>query len=330
MRHIVSSLTLLSCAVLTACGGGGGGSSTPTVTQLPLTTLSSSNYQTVAGSSVSGTKGVMSSAQYTSILTGVDGNISPNWARFSLEQLSRLPGLFTGAATLQGITQTQTQACNSGRVIVTVTDQNGNQQPDAGDSMSMVFEQCFSTATNSTMSGTMTFVINTTPTGDLASPIYSFDASLGFSNVSIATGSVLSTANGTLRVASTRTGLNLGFDSISTAAFVASTSAGGQTDTSTITEFNATENYSAAGTSSLLNGIVGSTSMGGSVSIRTTSPLLQNYNTAYPYAGRIVMTGAGNAQAIVNVNNQNSVTVQFDATGDGIIDQQQTLAWSAL
>ena len=165
--------------LLAACGGGGSSSvNNPQAAGALL--ITASNYQAVAQES-------MSSAYYllqsTSLVTGAQVASDRVLLSFGLAQLPKFNQWFAAAPRLvTGATTTQTILCSGGgSMSVSATDVNGNQQVDAGDSVSMNLANCLEggLSMNGSMAASFTAI-----TGNLDSNVYSAAMTMSFTNLS--------------------------------------------------------------------------------------------------------------------------------------------------
>jgi len=126
---------------------------------------------------------------------------------FGRAQIARMGHWFATAPKLvTGATYTETQACSGGgSLTATITDVNGNNDMDVGDSATVVATNCVEAALS--MNGTVTIGV-TALSGDLNTDRYSATLTLTFTNLaaSSAAGSVI--GNGNITVALASTGLN--------------------------------------------------------------------------------------------------------------------------
>ena len=74
--------------------------------------------------------------------------------------------------------------------------------------------------------------------------------------------------------------------------------------------------------------------MGGSISVSTSSPILQNVADPYPYAGVLVLTGANNTKVRVTAMGDGSPTgivrIEYDIDGTPGYENFEDLTWAEL
>lgn len=322
--------TALVCAVLAACGGGGGGGSSNDYST-PVT-LTTSNYQSVVSSSISGIQAMGSLSDFgssmASALTGASTTSAPKWASFGLQQLARVSALLpTATDSLTGVIQQQNSNCtNGGTRTLSVNDANNNQQLDAGDSFSVTFSNCVEGT--DTAQGSLSMVLTTRAINSTTN--YSIDVAMTFGNLVIASGGLTSTANGSLRLVSSRTAADQGSDTISCSSFSASGSSGGVTQHGSLINFTESNSLTPSGNIVSFSGTVSSSDFGGSVTIATPVAFVVSTADTYPHTGTMVLTGSGNGKVTMTAINNTQISLALDANGDGTSETTNTLAWSAL
>jgi hypothetical protein len=329
-RFLHGGALVLASAALAACGGGGGSSPAAPPVQAARVTLSAGNYEAAANEGTAAAMDMTSIATTNNVLIGVGSSAKPNWTAFGLQQVARLPELFrAGTNHLAGVSSTQTLACiNGGTISATAVDNNGNGSLDAGDKATLVFTNCIESP--ATLNGTITLTVNTISGTPGSYPI-ALDVTMTFQGLRIVTPSLTAGADGNIRVASSRTGFQLGSDSITSTTFSESATVGATTYSRSIANFSAAVTYGATFTSSTIQGVIGSSALGNAtIAISTPQPFLKFYTDAYPYTGVFVVTGANNGTATVTALNNTQVSIALDANGDGTPEVTVIKLWSAI
>jgi hypothetical protein len=324
------SLVALVFFGLAACGGGGGNPAPAPAPQAARVALTSANYETATIEAAASGFSLANNASLNSLLIGVGASAAPRWTALGMQQFNKLPELFRlNSNHLVGASLVQTVACSQGgSATLTLSDNNGNGIADAGDRATFVFSNCIESA--GTITGTLTLAVNT-QSGAIGSYPFTVDVTMTFQALRVAVGTVVATADGNIRVASSRTGFQLGTDSISSTSFAVAATVAGTTYSRSISDYIAAVTYGASATSSTLQGVIGSSALGNAnVSIKTTRPFLQFYTDPYPYDGVLVVSGANNGTATLTTLNNTQVSIALDANGDGTPEFTVTKLWSAI
>jgi hypothetical protein len=334
MNAYLKLAPLFLTALISACGGGDGGGGTPTnpPTSATPVTVTANNYSTVGRESNAATLAVTELAVNFNYLTAAELSTEPAWTAFGLAQWRVLAPHFGshGRSTVAGVTFTETLACNAGGSITYVTtDVNGNDQPDAGDSLAATFNSCG--YLGATVTGSMTILIATTPTGDLAGYPFSVGLTMVFNNLRIAGSAYTSTANGDITLQTSRSAFFIGTDRVSVTSFSAVAAVGATTRTRTVSEYVATLDFGASESNTRFSGTVASSELGNqSVVIASTNDFKRRYTEAYPYQGAATSTGANGGKVGLTVVDATTVTLSLDANGDGTAEQSTNVAWDSL
>jgi hypothetical protein len=321
---------------LAACGGGGGGSdggANGSAATLPTIAVTSANYVSVANESAAASSDLLDLSTVSTdsgALVGAQKSSAPNWTAFGLSKaadaLNRLDPL---PAVLVGAVVTRSLPCNSGTILVSVNDGNGNQVLDGGDSATLVFNNC-ADPTADTVNGSLTLGFNAQPTGTLGGSAYTFDATVVFTSLSVASADFKATADGVLRLVSVRTGLTTGSDVLSTPSFAVSVVAGGSTYKRSLSNFSARVDLLGAQTSTSFSGIVSSSALSnGSVAFATVNPFVQSTSALFPASGSATATGTSGKTTLTALD-ATQVRIDLDANSDGGVDATQTKPWNSI
>ena len=336
-RLVPSGLSLVSTALLlSACGGGGGGGGAvtePLPARQPLA-ITSSNYQTVAAQSV-GTGSYMKDAG-TSTVLGVEAQALPQPLWLAQREALRLAARFSqaqGTVVVQGATRTVVQPCSlGGSIEVTLVDANGNQNLDAGDSMSLKASACRDT--DGTLDGTMDYSLKTV-SGTFGADQYSATVSAKLTNLRVTSSAGSISGQGEFQMTITATAANTTSVALTIPSLVTSgTGASGSFQT-TLTSFSLSVNTvpSGAGYRSTLSfgGTVNSTVLESrDITLSTPVALVQESIGSYPTSGQILAKGANGSQVRVTAQPEGKALVELDANGDNAFETSTTKNWTDL
>ena len=322
----ISSITLALVTLLAACGGGSSSVNNPQAAGALL--ITASNYQAVAQES-------MSSAYYllqsTSLVTGAQVASDRVLLSFGLAQLPKFNQWFAAAPRLvTGATTTQTILCSGGgSMSVSATDVNGNQQVDAGDSVSMNLANCFEggLSMNGSMAASFTAI-----TGNLDSNVYSAAMTMSFTNLSAGTSAGSATGNGSISIALSSTAVNNSTVTLTVASFATSGNYGGVSSTRSLQDLTISDTRTPSGL-----GFLSSTSIAGTLTssalesrpftLSTVAPLLRASSENYPSSGQLKAVGMNGSQVRFTAQSQTNVMIEVDADGNGVYEASVTKQW---
>ena len=322
----ISSITLALVTLLAACGGGSSSVNNPQAAGALL--ITASNYQAVAQES-------MSSAYYllqsTSLVTGAQVASDRVLLSFGLAQLPKFNQWFAAAPRLvTGATTTQTILCSGGgSMSVSATDMNGNQQVDAGDSVSMNLANCFEggLSMNGSMAASFTAI-----TGNLDSNVYSAAMTMSFTNLSAGTSAGSATGNGSISIALSSTAVNNSTVTLTVASFATSGNYGGVSSTRSLQDLTISDTRTPSGL-----GFLSSTSIAGTLTssalesrpftLSTVAPLLRASSENYPSSGQLKAVGMNGSQVRFTAQSQTNLLIEVDADGNGVYEASVTKQW---
>ena len=322
----ISSITLALVTLLAACGGGSSSVNNPQAAGALL--ITASNYQAVAQES-------MSSAYYllqsTSLVTGAQVASDRVLLSFGLAQLPKFNQWFAAAPRLvTGATTTQTILCSGGgSMSVSATDVNGNQQVDAGDSVSMNLANCFEggLSMNGSMAASFTAI-----TGNLDSNVYSAAMTMSFTNLSAGTSAGSATGNGSISIALSSTAVNNSTVTLTVASFATSGNYGGVSSTRSLQDLTISDTRTPSGL-----GFLSSTSIAGTLTssalesrpftLSTVAPLLRASSENYPSSGQLKAVGMNGSQVRFTAQSQTNVLIEVDADGNNVYEASVTKQW---
>lgn len=321
--------TALAVGLLSACGGGGGDAGTP-VTPAALA-LDSSNYVTAAQLAVSaGAYLVDSSRLVVAAQTGRSGAST----RAAMAQMELLAGRFARAPKLiTGAVSSFTEACSGGGTVnISVNDQNGNGNFDAGDSMSLSFLACVEDG--STINGGLDIALSAL-SGAFGSSSYSATVGMVLKNLSASDATSSETGNGQMSLRVTAAGAYNETVTVEVPALSTSGTLGGVAVSSTLSGFALTLSQRPAGNgyneSISISGTLGGSTLGGkSITVSTATPIVRDWNALLPRAGLVMVRGAAGSQVRVTVQANGTVLIELDADGNGAYETSVTRTWAQL
>lgn len=324
MRHFV--ILVVTSAVLTACGGGGDAGSSTSTTDTSIA-LSSSNYVDVSKQAVATS---FSLANNAGLLTGAQVSDSNVLIAFSKAQLPKVAGwLASTPAMLTGATQTQTEYCTGGGSLsVVMTDLNGNQNLDSGDSAAITANNCVFSGT--TINGQLS-VAYSSITGNLDAYPYAFSATVTLNNLTTKSAQITTQGTGsfTLSVSgasSSSSTVSLNASSLSTASTY-----GGMTYSATLTNYIIAETLGATSSTTSVSGALNTSQLGSNtLTTATITPFTRFYANAYPSSGQVTVVASKGGKVRLTVQSSTTVLIELDANGDGNYETWTTRLWSEL
>ncbi|WP_367066784.1 hypothetical protein [Oryzisolibacter sp. LB2S] len=323
-----SSLALLASAVvLTACGGGGGGDSadiniSPSAAPATLTT---ENYVAVAQKTLSSNAFLLDSA---SLVTGAQVSDPQLLMRFAREQMSHVPAWFAQtSAQAVGVVQTDTENCpGGGTLTLSLDDRNGNDEADAGDSVTVTANNC--TYEDAKLNGRLKLTVQSVQ-GNPESYPFSMKAALEFSALSAQSAQATHTGDGSLDLTISIKSYNAHSVALATPSFTLTSTYGGSTTTETLRDYEASLDADASGYVTSVQGMLLSSALDSkSVTIATTTPFRRTHAQPNPASGSAVISGAAGAKVRVTAIDTTSVKIELDADGDGAYEKATPMSWS--
>ena len=328
-RMLCASLLV---AALTAGGGGGGDTTAPAAAPAPSATpISAANADAVAARGYETANALFdaSSAASEQLKAGT-GSTGLDLVRFSLAQIRSLaagqggvgPSAKGAASSAKGTTTDSLTCPSGGSITVTATDLNNNGAADAGDSASITFDAC--AADGVVASGSMGFVFvayTTSAAADTASVTVTFNA------LRIAEGNNVSSASGDMTLAATisnvspfTTDVTLSGSKLTLVDGAENRTLAGYSGRLLIDDTRRTYSYAVAGA-------VSGSGLPGTLTLSTPIPIAGTL-AGNPTTGRIVVTGASNAQVSLTASPPTGVELALDANGDGTPESRRVLTWA--
>ncbi len=307
---------ILGIGVLTACGGGGGGGDDGGSTTREPLTINASNGRRVAVEVVQGSQSITRSGGV--LVFAADGSHAH----------SSLPGVraLTYSLALERLAagvplgdvataDSQSLACpEGGTVTINVSDNNGNNQLDAGDSAGLTFDNCAEGGI--VQNGTVALKVGTIqgdPNSNSAD--WSFQFFFGFDNYTISSDDENFGLDGDYALAASY--------EASTAVFRFATSGSelnftNNTDRASIADFNFVERlFSAASRfAARYDFVYDAGDFAGSVDV-TTNAAFKGIENFPPESGKLTIRGADNTRVVVQATGGGMAKISVDANGDG-------------
>lgn len=312
---VLYATSVISLALLAACGGGGGDSGTPISPVSSSLSISAANYQQVA-QVVMSTTGYLTDAGDFAL--GEPSGAAAQSTRHVKAQQAR-----------PRATSSETLSCTQGGSLqLSFNDQNNNGSWDVGDTLRATAINCREDGL--TLQGGLGLNAKAL-SGSFGSGSYSATLQLSLENFIITEGSDTSTGNGNLdmqiSVTAGTTELTLVVDAIS----VAGTEAGQLYNHSLRdARLNLRLPLAGGGTSST-SGTVSSSKLGDkSVRIETPTPFVTAAQAQFPSSGQMLISGANGSKLRLSAQSAALALLELDADGDGSYETRSTKAWSEL
>lgn len=311
---------------LAACGGGGGGDGGITPPQAsPKLAISSANYQQVSSAAVSGAMFLQDSGS----LVGGGPRIR------AMAPLQQSAGLvrraMSVAATVRPASSVQTSlACSlGGQLQFTLTDANGDNQLNAGDSLVIEAQAC--REVDSTVSGRLTLNV-ASATGVFGSSSYSLSLQMSMVDFSVVSQGGTTVGRGSITLSLSQQATGAADLALDTVELNVTHTVAGTPSSETLSNTHLAVHIEPSGRSSLTFG--GSLKSSGFdnklVDISTPTPWVQLPGDRYPSSGQLLIRGDAGSQVRVTVLNRSQVQLELDANGDGVFETSVIKAWTEL
>ena len=334
MKFTHSFIPWVLAGLLGACGGTGGSDAPPPPP--PTATLTSANMDIAAQDAVSAAFTPVMAAQMLTGAQVTDERVLFSWA---FAQMDQLPSYMASAAihrSLAGVSTTETFPCSlSGTLAVTINDADNNDVVSAGDSLAIAANNC--AESSGTLSGSLTFAINSLSGGPFMSNAYSAGLTLTFANFTVTGPQFSASANGTLSMSLDVAGQYAYTSAVSTPSLTVSGTYGNVTRTRTLASYSATTTRAPNATATYqtshsVSGSLSSTALGSqTIAFSTPAAFVTLGADNYPSWGEVLITGAQGAKLRVKAISNTQVTEELDADGNGAYEVGPiTVAWSTL
>ncbi len=332
VSFVLSAITL---ALLCACGGGGdGGGGSHFTGGSQSVTITPTNQTPVARAAVAGGFAV-AQTQTSGTSTAASLTTRAHAVQYAIGRaLDVSTGLSTGRRTTASASAhpaangTATVNCAAGGSFTTsFTDKDNNSALSIGDVVTVTFNQCRDSSTES-LSGTIAVSVTALTDAD------HFTATAAMQSLTVVENDLSSSINGSVTLAEANatqesdTTITVGSSGLAVA-----TSSSSYSDSITFgnnTRIVTRDYATPAETTVTLDGTISSTALGGGLTLATLLPVLQLDNAAYPSAGQVLVTGANKSALLMTVLNATQVQLQLDADGDGKYEATSSVAWSSL
>ena len=323
----------LSTVFVTACGGGGSG--TPDTPDTPaMSVINSANQSLTTQEAVSTAFLPLFSTQ---TLIGAQSTDESALFKVARTQLNKLPIYLVNAKSnnnLTGVVQSQTVGCTyGGSFTVSVSDTDNSNMLSAGDSITVVGNNC--SEQEGLITGSLTMTINSL-TGSYGNAPYSADMTMSFNGFSVATSQSSASLNGSISLSQIVSGVYAFSETISVPSLALSATYAGETRSRSLTGYSATmsrspnttyiylDSYAAQGT------VISTALFGQSFTFNTPIPFVRKPADNYPSSGVMVIAGGGNSQLRVTGLSSSQISLELDANGDGTFESTSIANWNSV
>lgn len=307
MKHLLSTLSLCTAALLSACGGGGGADSPGTDTPLTLGAFvgvgeSGGNLMLDASASALGLSDSASAG-------GAQGVLSAGTSRLVFRTVQRIVSDATVSLEQPQAVSSETVMCDyTGSFTVTANDANNNLILDAGDSITYSFTNCAFSSGEPAVGGSLAFTVNSV-SGSGAS------ATVRMTVVYGNFGTSSSNLNGSASVTATNTSMSFTYNGVDV-----------MFNTRSAKYYHTVAfNTSGVNPTATLNGNVVFNGAGYSLS----TPVTIVFGNIYPTSGTLRVTDkkGGYVNLIAALT---TLTIDLYLPGDGVRDAQAIINWTDL
>jgi hypothetical protein len=327
----VLAIGVVATGIASLIGSGGGGGGGGLVNAVPFLAITSNNAFDV------------SSAVIQAVLLGFDtaevgaGPVepAPAAAAGSLAESGGAPQPFAlqvntaggGMLALEIAVGPVTEACDGGG-SVTISGNLANPGTlTVGDTLTLQFNNCDDNDGN-VLNGRLDLVIRAVQ-GDPNSDVFLVTADTDFTSLTVNDGTDTFSADGSVTV----TLDSLAFPVIAQMLSGSSFTLSGAGESYTLSNFTQTLTVDTGIVPDTkvaeASGTLASQVLDGKVDYETTVPI-QATGDLDPEAGEILITGADNTTVTIVIENVDSVRLDIDSDGDGIVDDVQFTTWAAL
>lgn len=335
MQKFLISLT--ACAALVACGGGGGGGGDDSKVITNSTQndslvgaaipLSASNYEPAAKEIVSAAAQIRSTSDLGgALLFGSQMSSVPTPSAFLQAKLPVLVRAMKRDALLSGGVFEYSEPCmQGGKISVVESDNNNNNELDAGDSAVLTLENCKENGL--TLSGKMSIgVVSGSAYSELTASDISITATI--QDFKVAFADIVSVANGSYTMTISPLSANSLKVEIKTPSMTSNFTQAGTT------KFYQYKNYSVVTTANpttttwLVNGNVSVPSLGANTAdIEMLTPFSRPTNSNIATSGQMLITVKNGGKIRVTANGSTNARVELDLNSDGIYEESKVVPW---
>jgi hypothetical protein len=304
---------------LAGCGGGGGDDAAP----VTLATITTTNAPEITSSVMSASLQGGELASFAS-LSPQSGGPTP-LAAYSTVAAIQSAGLEALRKHAQAVAHVpfgpEVTQCTDGGTATISGNVANPLAPGPNDTIVVEFAACIEGDT--TMNGRLSMRI-TSLSGNFDTETYAFGVDLQLVTFQVTVAGETSTANGSIGVA---VNSNAATQTTTVTSSSITISEGGSSHT--LRDYSSTRIVSAGAYTLDVGGSLTSTDFSGTVTFDTTT-LLQGLEGEHPFAGQMLISGAGGATVKVRVLDSTFVRLEVDSNGDGTVDATLDRAWSDL
>jgi len=339
-------LAALVLALLSACGGGGGGTEDSATTR--TLTINAGNRDAVAQTAAAAALGLGDGVGAVGLGAAPDqrsqGIVARSWAAHSgllpapvhrlLRERLRAVSPGEGMKRAQAVIGPLPLGCTFGGTgSVSMDDADNNGELSAGDTLTMRFDNC---AEESGMPVNGQIVVQLARYTAL--PLLRMSGRMSFNNLTASDSEGSLTMNGTMGFDMAELDSNSDRMTVTAETPVTTRLATGTlSDTTTLgVGYQQTELYEYAvsmpggqvsGRSTVtLSGVLGSTALGGSFSLATTTPFVRYDIDPYPSSGVLLVQGRTGTVRLTAQSYRN-VLLELDADDNGIYESSRAITW---
>jgi hypothetical protein len=325
------------CPVWVAGGGGGGGGGGD-----DRIAITSTNAEQIAGMTATVPMGIASlgglpeqifTTPEPVITTSLGAPHSAGLAGYVLDQVPRAARSLADAGRVTAaVSEPEIIACETGQVVLTVDDADGDQVLSVGDSATVVMEDCQDVELGGTVTGSITLEF-TALSGDVENftPPYSMGVTARFKDFATAYEDTSLTINGDMGITAgsddgTHFTLSISGDSL------AAVETGPGADSRSLRDyvFAFTEHTGTGEQTFDGHGDLRSEELGGSVHFTIPTPYSELMEEHFPHSGVMVVTGSGDSRLTITVLDATQVRLDTDEDGDGTPEATVTVLWQTL
>lgn len=326
-----SLIGLFATWAMVGCGGGGGSGAEPPQTSGPLP-ITAANYAAVAQEALA-VPSYLTGA--TDLITGVQVSDERLLFAYARKQAARLSHWFRLAPRLvTGATIVEVEPCEGGgTVTASLEDLNNNNDIDAGESVTLVADQCVEGGAR--VNGTMRVQIDSL-SGDPNTDFFSMALTITLDSLAVTTAGGTVNGSGTLGLGVSNTGpfsslATLTASSLSTSGTYGTLSFARSLANFTMTMTTSPSGFGYADAVEVSGTFVSSTLESKSVVLTTVNPFVTPSTSNYPTGGQLTATGLNGSRARVTAQSDgNTVLIELDADGNGVYEMSVSKLWSEL
>lgn len=335
MQKILISLT--ACAALVACGGGsGGGGGDSKVTENSTqnnslvgaaVSLSASNYESAAKELVGSATQIRTTTDLGgALLLGSQMSSVPPSSAFLQAKLPLVVRAMKRDSLLSGGVFQYSEPClEGGQINVVESDNNNNNELDAGDSAVLTIENCKENGV--TLSGKMSIeVISGSAYSDLTASDISITANIQDFKVAIA--DIVNVVSGSYTMTISPLNANNLKVEVRAPSLTSSFTQAGKTKVFQYKNYTVVTTANPTTTTWLVNGNVSVPSLGANTAdIEMLTPFSTPTNSNIATTGQMLITVKNGGKIRVTANGSTNARVELDLNSDGIYEESKVVPW---